>query len=172
MSKKDSNLTQARLKELLRYDAQSGLFAWKVKRPSAGGFVSPGDIAGYKNPVTGYTQIRIDGEIFQAHRLAFLYVTGAFPKHVTDHRDTNRANNRWDNIRDVTQSVNMQNKKIAQRNSSHGFLGIYLRKPSNVWVARVHTDGKSVWVGSFSTPEEAHAAYVAAKRRLHPGGTI
>lgn len=88
-------LTQERLKELLTYEPATGVFRWRERRGNqGGGCVAPGDEAGsvYKN---GYRMIGVGGRRYGAHRLAFLYMTGAFPPAEVDHINGVPADNRW-----------------------------------------------------------------------------
>lgn len=102
-----------------------------------------------------------------AHRLAWLYMTGEWPRQEIDHIDGDRANNKWLNLRDVDHATNMQNRRVAQSNNVGGFLGVS-RRAESIHIAYVGTK----YIGSFRTPEEAHAAYVQRKRAAHDGCTI
>ncbi len=161
------NLTAARLRELLSYDPDTGLFRWKVQTSKR---VKVGDIAGTLVKI-GYISISIDADMIRAHRLAWLYVHGSWPTGDIDHIDGNRANNRWSNLRDVTRSMNAQNLKRAHAdNAASGLLGVYRDKKK--WAASLTVNGKRHRLGNFTTPEEAHAAYLKAKRELHTACTI
>jgi len=100
-------------------------------------------------------------------------MTGAWPQFEIDHKDTNRTNNRWGNLRDVPHAVNVQNRRKAQRNSRTGVLGVFSQTPGRFY-SRIEADSHRVrkYLGTFDSAEAAHAAYVAAKRELHPGGTL
>jgi len=161
------NITQERLKELLGYDPLTGIFIWKV----SGYRLKIGRIAGGFHS-TGYWGIMLDGKPYQAHRLAWLYIYGMWPIGVIDHRDHDKANNRIDNLRDVTKSINSQNTIHARKNNSLGMLGASFHKENGKYKAQIQIDGKKKHLGYFNTPIEAHAAYLGAKRELHPGCTI
>jgi hypothetical protein len=156
-------LTQERLKELLSYDPETGVFVW-VARPSTR--IKIGDPAGYFRP-DGYHQIKINGAMFISHRLAWLYMTGAFPPDQIDHIDRNPANNRFANLRAVTNSENMHNLGKYKNNKS-GFKGVCYHKQQKKWVAQIQLNSVNKYLGRFSTPEEASAAYLAAQRIYHP----
>ncbi len=160
------HLTQERLRELLIYDATSGCFFWLASRRER---VKVGDVAG---SVTshGYLRIRVAGRQYPAHRLAWLYVYGEWPKHHIDHIDGNRKNNAIDNLRDVSYSGNSQNKKVAHANNKCGLLGVCAR--GSRWLARITISGKLTQLGAYDTPELAHAAYLRAKRLHHETCTI
>lgn len=107
-----------------------------------------------------------------AHRLAWLYMTGEWPKsEMVDHENTVRNDNRWSNLRDSTRTVNMENQRQAHKGSQSGLLGVSPR-PNGAWVAQIQVSRKKLWLGEFSTPEQASTAYIEAKRRLHAGCTI
>lgn len=154
------DITAERLRELVHYDPETGLMRWKVSR---GNRVPAGSIVGHKN-VHGYWATRIGGKDYRVHRLVWFYVTGAFPKHLIDHIDGDRGNNRFENLRDVTHSANGQNKKRS-RNNTTGFLGVIFEPSTGTFRARIS-------IGAFATAEEAHKAYLAAKRILHPFGML
>lgn len=117
----------------------------------------------------GYVVIRIDGKIHGAHRLAWLYAHGEWPT-VIDHINGDRADNRIANLRNVTQTENMQNLRSAPANSHSGMLGAHRSGRNRRWTSRIRIAGKSVKLGLFDTPEEAHAAYMAAKATHHSTG--
>ena len=160
-----SELTKEVVEQLLAYDPETGEFRWKVSRGTA----SAGRRAGCNNG-RGYTHIRLLRKNRYAHRLAFLLMTGRLPLEQIDHKDGDRANNRWENLRVVTATENQQNRKQAQRNNASGFLGVTActNSKKNPWAARIIVGYKKLHLGVFLTPEEAHAAYLAAKRELHP----
>jgi hypothetical protein len=152
----------------MRYEPTTGEFTWIVKRkrvPTTG--ATPPPTAG-----SAYRRIGIDGVIYKAHRLAFLYMTGEWPTGQVDHKDGDGSNNRWENLRDVTAAVNAQNKRRAQANSATGLLGVSFDKWSGRFAARIDVGGKGVNLGRFDDPKAAHEAYIAAKREFHEGATI
>lgn len=144
-----------RLREVLVYEPDTGLFRWKVCLSNRG---AVGAVAGHCND-GGYTQIRIDGNLYLAHCLAWFYMTGERPTKGVDHRDTNKQNNRWANLRPATKSQNGANAKRSRRNTS-GFKGVHRFRDK--WCAQICVNRKRVNLGLFGTPEEAHSAYAAA----------
>lgn len=102
-------ITQARLKELLSYDPATGVFIWKVTR---NGKMKVGLPAGSIDREDGYVEICLDRRDYKAHRLAWLYVTGAWPVYGIDHIDRDKTNNRFINLRDVPHSVNLKNRVL------------------------------------------------------------
>lgn len=160
------DLTAGRLRELLDYDPDTGVFTWKISRR---GRVKAGDVAGALRH-DGYIQIGIDGRLHQAHRLAWLYVTGESPPSEIDHISCVRTDNRIANLRLATRSENQQNQSKAQKRNKTGFLGVSPHQGK--FQAQIKVDGKVRTIGRFPTPEAAHAAYLEAKRQLHPFGTL
>jgi hypothetical protein len=163
------NLTQSRLQQLLDYCADTGLFKWKIANSRR---VRVGDVAG--SPSTkGYVLIGVDGSIYRGHRLAWLYVYGEWPKHYIDHINGIVTDNRIQNLRDVSIMINSENQKYApSHNRSCGVLGVSREKNHKRWRAVIGSKGKQIHIGYFDTIEEAHEAYISAKRELHIGCTI
>ena len=111
---KQQALTQAELKALLHYDPETGKFTWLEQR----GRQKAGDEAGAYSEALGYLLIGINGTRHYAHRLAWLYMTGEWPENVIDHEDRNGANNRFANLKSVTQKRNVQ--KAARDGGAYG----------------------------------------------------
>lgn len=162
-----SELTQARLKELLHYDPETGIFTNRVQRRRISGV---GERAGYRDGESGYRSICIDVHRYYEHRLAFLYMTGAWPAKHVDHLDGQRGDNRWTNLRDVARVVNQQNMRRAPVNNASGLLGAHRKR--NRWSSQIKVHGRLVKLGIFDTALQAHHAYIAAKRRFHEGCTL
>ena len=160
MLKRDQKLTQSALAERLAYDPVSGVFSHRTRLGST--FI--GQTAGRVNK-NGYRYISLWKKMMLAHRLAWLYMTGALPEFEIDHRDGNRDNNAWLNLRAATHAQNQQNKGSAWRNKN-GFAGVHVSR-SGIYRARVKIGGKSKWFGPYRTAEEAHARYLLEKLRRH-----
>lgn len=154
-----SGLTQARLKEFLHYDPETGEFTWIKGRRGT----SAGRKAGCLAP-TGYLKIRVDQELCQAHRLAWLWMTGEWPQSTIDHRDGNPSNNRWNNLRAATRAENSANCKRPVTNKT-GFKGVHIHQGR--YRARLSVNNKTVSIGMFSTAEAAHEAYKKAALRQY-----
>lgn len=148
-------LTVERLKEALHYNRRTGIFTWKISTVS---HVKAGDVAGSVNPVHGYTEIGLDSKLYRAHILAYLYMKGVFPLCDIDHRDTNRSNNSWGNLRLATRSQNMANGPIRKNNTS-GAKGVSWYKTRNKWNAYITVDYKRKNLGYFDDIEKAKLAY-------------
>lgn len=159
-------LTSDRLLEVLAYDRGTGLFTCRQQR----GTKRAGDVAGGLD-ASGYVCIEIDHRRYLAHRLAFLAVTGDWPKLRVDHIDGDRSNNRWSNLRDASVMTNQQNLRRAMSSSSTGLLGAHAA-PGGRFRSSIRIAGKLQHIGTFDTAEAAHDAYVVAKRIHHEGCTI
>jgi len=162
-----SGLTAEKARELLRYDRESGKLFYRrdiyVGKPGRL-FRWAGDEAGCLAP-SGYVVIRVNYVLFRAHRLAWLIETGDWPKHEIDHRDMDRSNNEWANLREAT---GVQNRANSKARAKSGFKGVLTPKHApNCFVAQITVAGKNVHLGTFRSPEEAHAAYVEAAIRHH-----
>ena len=153
-------LTQSRLKELLHYDPETGVFTRATKRFG----IRVGDIAG--NIYKGYVRIKVDNKLYRAHRLAFLYMLGTWPEDQVDHIDLCRANNIWANLREATHAQNQHNTQKPKRNKS-GYKGVYFAKDRAKYRAEIRINKKSTRLGQFNTPEEAYEAYCAAAKIYH-----
>jgi hypothetical protein len=153
-------LTVEELKQLLDYDQNTGVFTWKVKRRGTNGI---GSVAGKIKP-RGYRIIGISGQDYLAHRLAWLYMTGNWPEQSIDHINGHRADNRIDNLRDVSHRDNQCNRH-THRNGR--LVGASYHKPSQKWVAQIYINGRLIYLGNFPTEEAAHQAYLTALAPLH-----
>lgn len=148
-------LTQERVKTLLHYDPETGVFAWLVNRPNG---VRIGDEAGSLNS-KGYRIIKVDGTAYKASRLAHLYMTGAFPPVLMDHENRDRADNHWSNLRPATHSQNCANRLAENQN---GYKGVVYRASRDRFEAYLKRGGVRRFLGYFRTAAEAGAAYAAA----------
>lgn len=155
-----SKVDFTRLKELLSYNQKTGVFTRRV----AQGNKKRGDIAGCVD-TRGYIRIRIDGISYGAHRLAWLYVFGEWPVNVVDHVNGDRADNRIKNLRDVSQSHNMQNVHKARKDNQTKLRGAFC--VGTRYRSAITTKGKTTPLGEYKTAEEAHNAYLRAKREQH-----
>lgn len=164
MSKRD--LTAETLREHLSYDPGTGVF---TRRKSNTNAVKAGTVAG-SLARNGYVTIMVNGHMYKAHRLAWLYVYGVWPAHHIDHINGVKHDNRIANLRDVPMSINAQNLRAAKR--ANPYLGVSYHKAHNNWRATIKINGRYKHLGSFDTPEDARDAYLEAKRKLHVGCTI
>lgn len=160
-----SGLTAERLRQLLEYDPNTGVFTWRANR---GGKPTAGKVAGGDRGKCW--AIRIDGRMYAANRLAWLYTYGQWPIEVIDHKNGDAYDNRIENLRDVSHTVNLQNQRKASCGSQTGFLGVFPFEDR--FLAQITIDGRTKHLGLFSTAEAGYEAYLAAKRRFHEGCTI
>jgi hypothetical protein len=150
---KTNCITQEKLKEILDYNPDTGIFTWKVSKAKR---IKVGSVAGCKNNL-GYILIRIDGKIYLAHRLAWLYTHGDFPLNCIDHINQIKDDNRICNLRDVTVSENMQNQSQVLGYTKNG----------SKYKATITLNNILYQLGSYATKEQARQAYLDAKIKLH-----
>lgn len=161
-----TNITAQRLRELLHYNPETGVFTNRVNRGNRG---KAGEVTGTKRP-GGYVMVGVEGRVYYAHRLAWMYMGGGWPEQDIDHIDGDPSNNRFTNLRDVSTTVNCQNMRRAKTNSRTGVLGVSRhRKKYIVWIC---INKKRVYLGLYATEEAAAIAYIEQKRRHHEGCTI
>lgn len=161
MPKNHPPLTAERLRELLSYDPETGIFLWRVslsRRVALG--MTAGTLCG------GYTLIRICEKAYRAHRLAWLYVHGRWPIDQLDHINGIRDDNRIANLREAN-NVEQQQNRAMQRNNTSGHHGVGWCKRDAKWHARIMFKGVRKSLGFFDSLEEASAAYLRAKAELH-----
>lgn len=153
-------LTADNLKNVLIYDPETGLFEWLLK-PSVG--VNIGDVAGAITS-EGYVTISYRRKAYRAHRLAWPYVYGEYPKNLIDHINGVRADNRIANLRPATNSQNLMNSKV-RRESKTGIKGVSERNwPGRRFCAAIVIGGSRRHLGVFHTASEASNAYRQAAR--------
>jgi hypothetical protein len=154
-------LTAERLRELLDYNPETGIFRWNVAARA-------GTVVGCLN--RGYRVIRVDRMLYRAHRLAWLHVYGCWPTDEIDHINGIKDDNRLANLREVTCAENQQNRRSARTDNKTGLLGV--SSSQGGFQAQIKVNCKLFFLGRFATAELAHAAYLEAKRRLHPAGML
>lgn len=157
---------RAQLMAWLLYDGDTGRFTWNAAPVQR---IPAGSVAGGLNS-EGYRVVRCMGVLYLSHRLAWLFCNGSWPSGDIDHINGVRDDNRIENLRDVSRSVNQQNLKRARRDNATGLLGV--KRARKGFEARINVSGRYVHLGTFSTPTAAHAAYLAAKRQHHEGCTL
>ena len=151
--------SQARLRELLDYDPLTGGLVRKANSHRSDLVGRP---AGTKAP--GYIRVAVDGKGYAAHRLIWVWMTGEDPGELeVDHKDCDRQNNRWDNLRLATISQTRIQCGIKSRSGLPK--GVKFHKGR--FGANIVVDKVSHWLGTFDTPEEASHAYQAAAADLH-----
>jgi hypothetical protein len=159
---------EARLRALIGYDSEAGRLYWAAK-PNRNILV--GQQIGRPNS-WGHWAFRFMGKTLMVHRVAWFISHGEWPRHQIDHIDGDKGNNRIGNLRDVPQTLNMQNLTKAHRSNKSGFIGVHRVKNQRLtkpWKASIKANGRNISIGHFDSPEEAHAAYLQVKMKLHPG---
>jgi hypothetical protein len=156
-----------RLRTQFHCSAETGVFTRLVTR----GTTRAGDVAGHVNSF-GYRCIQLDGREYRAHRLVWLYVNGTWPNGQLDHINGIKDDNRICNLREATTAQNQQNLRRPRSDNTSGYLGVTWDKRRGKWRAQIGTNGAIRHRGYFTTPEDAHQAYVQAKRELHPFGQL
>ena len=154
-------MTKEELDLILRYDSSTGVFYWLIAR----GRVSVGSVAG-SDDGRGYVVIRFKGKNYKAHLLAWLTCTGEWPPRQIDHFDTDRANNRFGNLRLSSQLENTYNQSLKINNKS-GVKGVHWHAFSQRWRAVIGVNGKKVEIGQYSSIEHAKAAIESARKDFH-----
>lgn len=152
------------IRELLSYDSETGLLMWLTGQRK-------GRVAGTRH-AKGHLQVSVKRKMLKAHRVAWLLARGEWPQVDIDHLNGDPADNRISNLREVTNAQNQQNRRRANRNSKSKLLGASWDEARGVWQSRIKLRGKQWYLGRFTTAEAAHAAYVSAKRSVHPYGTL
>lgn len=153
---KQGKLSAAQLRAALHYDKETGIFTWRdvtfnVRRGGRAGFPQ-GD---------GYRGIKINRHRYSEHRLAWLYMTGSWPLFTVDHRNGNRSDNRWRNLRSATWAQNQANRNVKA--GASGLKGVvWEQNAKNKWRASIRMGGTTQRLGNFSCPAAAHFAYVIA----------
>jgi len=160
-------LTQEKLKEHMHYNSETGIFT--RTKPLKYQQKSNSEMIG--SICNGYRIIYVCGKPYKAHRLAFLYMKGYFPKMV-DHINGIKDDNRWINLRPCNYSVNNQNRHTVRRDSKTGFTGVYLQENGRRYRAYITINYKRHELGSFDTAEEDSHAYLIARKRMHPWHSV
>lgn len=160
-------ITLERAHELFAYDKATGHLTWRVDRTTGRGrvHVRAGDRAGSLNQALGYRYINVEGRQYPEHRLIFFIVEGRWPQPTVDHKDHDRANNRWANLREATRFEQNQNTGARCTNLT-GLKGVTSHK-SGKFQARIVANGKARHLGTFDTEVAAHQAYCRAARVEH-----
>lgn len=155
-----TNVTQEELKNLFRYNPDTGEF---IRIVTITARYEAGEPVGGINPRDGMVYIRLPGRRrFPAHRLAWLYMTGELPTIDIDHIDNNRSNNRWNNLRVATRSQNKAN--FAHTSGVSNMRGVWPH--GKRWRAAIKVNQKRKHLGVFDTKEEAYAAYISAREEF------
>lgn len=150
-------ITQEKLLRNFHYNLETGELRFNFDSLSgrSGEIVTANKIA---NP--GYLCLSINKKPYLVHRVIFMYMTGRWPKY-TDHIDHNKVNNRWNNIREVSNRENALNCGIG-KNSKTNAVGVTLHKPTNKYRAYIGVNRKQVHLGLFENIQDAITARAEA----------
>jgi hypothetical protein len=151
------------LRECLDYSPETGVFIWNTRplshfKNEAGRNTFNAQCAGKKAgslKKSGYWKINFNGKYYSSHRLAYLYMTGYMPLLPIDHINHDGSDNRWCNLRLVTDAENQKNRKLNKNNTS-GFNGVYWRKNEKKWCVIAKINGKKINIGLY--PDISSAA--------------
>ena len=148
-------LTFEKAKELFTYDRETGIIKWRKRnRGQRSDLVAGSTGSGGR----GYMQIYIKGKLYKTHRIAMLLSYGFYGDGLeVDHINHIRDDNRLVNLRFVTKSGNQRNKSRNSNNTT-GVMGVYYHKAGRKYVAQIKVDGVNIYLGLFSTLEEAAEA--------------
>ena len=148
-------ITQKELKELVNYNAKTGVFTWAKGRPGA----SKGSVCGGINKGNGYACVMILGVAHAAHRLAFLYVNGFMPTGEIDHVNHIKTDNRIENLRSCSRKENSMNRSLFTSNKT-GITGVSFYENKSKWYSYIQVNKKSISLGWHSTLFDAAAARI------------
>lgn len=164
MTEPTAPLTAERLRELLHYDPETGVFTWATKRRGS----NLGAVAGNTSHKGGYRTISVDNRRYTAHRLVWLYVYGEFPSDEIDHIDRNPDNNALANLRACTRRENAYNT-VRQPGATSDYRGVTWDKARRKWAAKIRMpDGTRRQLGRFDSEAEAAHAYAEARAAIDP----
>lgn len=158
-TRKRNDLTARFLRSILDYDPETGIFRWRERTDRAKNWNTrwAGKPAGAPCGHEGQVQIRLGAALYSAHRLAWLHVTGRWPRDEIDHRNGDPRDNRLANLREATRSENMRNRHDQTRAAS-GYRGVRYREHHRKWEARIVLNREVVWHAYFGSAQEAAAA--------------
>ncbi len=158
-------LDQDTLKQYVHYNPVTGVFT-RLKNDCPG---NPRWAHLIGKPITavgkdGYLKIEIQGKEHRLHRLAWLYMTGSWPKRGVDHKNRVRSDNRWTNLREADQLQQIGNMSRRKTRSKSGVRGVHFSSTGKPWIAHLRVEGRNTHLGAFDTIEEAKACYEKAAR--------
>lgn len=162
-----NDLTAEFVRSILDYDPETGVLTWRLRTDVDHEWNTSwaGKPAGRVDH-WGYRVLSINFLEYKAHRIAWLHVTGAWPKDFLDHVNGARADNRLCNLREASQSQNMANRSVTKRSSS-GVKGVQWDAKNKKWRASIAVNRKAFNLGRYKDLEDAKAAYAKAVVRFH-----
>ena len=168
------------LRQLLRYEPETGRLFWKERSPqwfpisqrpqSVSASAWNAKFADKEAFCTlqsqGYYEGRIFNSGFLAHRVAWAIWHGRWPDAFIDHINCDRKDNRICNLREADNGQNMQNRG-PQKNTTTGIKGVYFDNENQKWRAMIAINGRSKCLGRYGDKNEAAAAYADAAAKYH-----
>ncbi len=177
-----TELTPAIARELLDYDPLTGEFTWKPRGRewfcgdrfmnswnNSFAYKKAGSIKTRKSGCQR-SQIKLLNKNRSPHRIAWMIMTGEVPPKEVGYVNRDFTDNRWENIRETRPELRNRNRRLSKSNKL-GFFGVYWKKAHRRWVARITSNGRVIYLGSFADIEEAKRVRAKAERSLgfHPG---
>lgn len=158
---KDYDITQSLVLDILTYDKETGIFTWNKRNPIQ--FKTHANCntwntkyakkqAGWKNKA-GYVCLNLNNKTFYGHRIAWLYCFGFIPDEI-DHINGIKSDNKISNLRIVDRKENTRNFPRRKNNTS-GVTGVHFLKRESIWIAYIEDSYKRIYLGRFSSKEEA-----------------
>lgn len=152
---------QQELLRLFAYDAETGVLSWRVRRGHNPAWICAGSVASH-----GYLNVGVKGTTYPMHRVIWKLMTGKDPVGFVDHRDGDRQNNQWENLRDVTPQQNAINRAVRCDNKT-GVSGICWDNESRKWRVVIVFRRTRYDLGRFRDFDTAARVATEARRRLH-----
>ncbi|MBK8772319.1 MAG: HNH endonuclease [Rhizobiales bacterium] len=156
MGWKRSQITIEEVNRMVSYCPVTGKLFWKINKQNSGGI---GSECGRTNSA-GYRRVVLHGCELKAHQVVWMLHHGEWPSGIVDHANSNKSDNRIENLRLATKAQNAANRK-SNSNNTTGVSGVTFHKPTRKWVARIGLNMKRIHIGSFEKKDDAVKAYMA-----------
>lgn len=166
MCKKFSYEEGLLIRQQISYDPLTGVLTRNSKPKGSRAILGP--IKG-TSKAEGHLKTYVCGKEVYLHQLAWFLSYGIWASKIIDHKDRDPTNNRLKNLRLISHQGNLQNRHAPMRGNSSGYLGVYFDKSRQKFVAEISINNKKKHLGRYATAEQAHQAYMAAKRQHHKG---
>lgn len=144
-------------KDFFSYDPETGI----ITRNRSKRTDTIGEVSTFLH--NGYLSIYGFGRLIRAHRLAWVLMTGEWPKNDVDHINRDRTDNRWCNLREATRSDNLRNTPV-RKTSRSGYKGVEIR--DGKFCAYISVNNKKIHLGAFDNPIDAHKRYCDEARKI------
>ena len=162
-------LTAEYARECFDYDPETGKVTWR-RRPREhfktddacklwNARFSGQEVCGLNS--SGYIRVSVNGIKHYLHRVIWLMTKGVWPKDQLDHINHTRIDNRWANLREVTNLENGRNQGRRITNTS-GITGVYWSKQNKKWMAYINVNGRMYSIGFFPNIQDAANAVSSA----------